>query len=153
MQELIVMQKLNLPEYQFQIKLSGQSKQIFDKLRGKYVALTPEEWVRQNFILFLSEEKKYPVGLFSVERGVKVNELNKRTDLVIYDREKKPWMLVEFKAHDVPVTQEVFYQAARYNLAHNVPYMVVSNGIEHYCCKMTATSFEFMDDLPEFPVR
>lgn len=145
------MQKLNLPEYNLPIKTVGQSKQIFDKLRGRYVLLTPEEWVRQHFILFLIEEKKYPAGLFSVERGVKVNKMNKRTDLVIYDRNRQPWMLVEFKAFDVAVTQEAFYQAARYNLVHNVPYMVVSNGMEHYCCKMTADNFEFMDDLPEFP--
>lgn len=151
MHEIFLMQKLNLPDYQFQIKTSGQSKQIFDKLRSKYVALTPEEWVRQNFILFLIEEKKYPAGLFSVERGIKLNQMSKRTDLVIYDRERKPWMLVEFKSYDVPVTQEVFYQAARYNMVHNVPFMVVTNGMEHFCCKMTAESFEFMDDLPEFP--
>lgn len=148
--EINFMQKLNLPAYDFRIKTEGQSKQIFDKLRGRFVALTPEEWVRQHFILFLIEEKKYPAGLFSVERGVKVNELNKRTDLVIYNRSGKPWMLIEFKAYDIAITQETFYQAARYNMVHNVPYMVVSNGMEHYCCRMTNASFEFLDDLPEF---
>lgn len=144
------MQKLNLPEYDFRIKNEGQSKQIFDKLRGRFVALTPEEWVRQHFILFLIEEKKYPSGLFSIERSIKLNELNKRSDLVVFDRNGQPWMLVEFKSFDVSITQETFYQAARYNMVHKVPYMVVSNGMEHYCCRMTEDNFEFMDDLPEF---
>lgn len=144
------MQRLNLPEYSFNIKDTGQSKRIFDKLRKKFVMLTPEEWVRQNFVMFLSEEKKYPPGYFKIETGHVYNELQKRTDLLIYDRNLKPWMIVEFKSFEVEISQETFYQVARYNLSFDVPYLVVTNGLEHYCCYKKEDGFEFMDDLPEW---
>ncbi len=142
--------ELNLPPHNFKIKSDGQSKQIFDELRKKYVALTPEEWVRQHFIMFLINEKKYPASLFAVEKQHSLNEMQKRTDLIIYSKDLKPWMLCEFKAHDVEITQEVFYQAARYNLKFEAPYIVVTNGIEHFCCKRVDEKFEFVDELPEY---
>ena len=118
--------ELNLPAFDFKIKSDGQSKQIFDELRKKYVALTPEEWVRQHFIMFLINEKKYPASLFAVEKQHTLNDMQKRTDLIIYTRDLKPWMLCEFKAYDVEITQEVFYQAARYNLKFDTQYIVYS---------------------------
>ncbi len=142
--------ELNLPAHYFKIRTDGQSKQIFDELRKKYVALTPEEWVRQHFIMFLINEKKYPASLFAVEKQHTLNDLQKRTDLIVYTRDLKPWMLCEFKAHDVEITQEVFYQAARYNLKFEAPYIVVTNGIEHFCCQRVGEKFEFTDDLPEY---
>jgi hypothetical protein len=142
--------ELNLPHYPFKIKTVGQSKQIFDELRRKYVALTPEEWVRQHFIKYLTLIKGYPSGFFSIEREHQYNDLNKRTDLIIYSRNLKPWMICEFKAADVAVSQEVFYQIARYNLSFDVPYLVVSNGMEHYCCQKVNDQFHFLDDVPEF---
>jgi hypothetical protein len=141
---------LNLPDFNFKIRTEGQSKQIFDELRKKYVALTPEEWVRQHFIMFLIQVKNYPAGYFSIERGHAYNELKRRTDLLIFNKERKPWMLCEFKAFDVPISQETFYQAARYNLTYDVPYLVVSNGMEHFCCKRVADNFEFLDDIPDY---
>jgi hypothetical protein len=116
-----------------------------------FVALTPEEWVRQNFMMFLTEEKKYPASFFAVEKGHTLNELQKRTDLLIYNRDLKPWMLVEFKSHEVEISQEVFYQIARYNLTINAEYLVVTNGMEHFCTKRVEDKFEFTDDLPQFP--
>lgn len=142
--------ELNLPAFDFKIKTEGQSKQIFDELRKKYVALTPEEWVRQHFIMFLVHEKKYPSTYFSVEKEHAYNELQKRTDLIVYNKDLKPWMICEFKAFNVELTQDVFYQVARYNLSFNVPYLVVTNGLEHYCCKRVEDRFEFMDDMPEY---
>lgn len=142
--------ELNLPSFDFKIKTEGQSKQIFDHVRKKYVELTPEEWVRQHFIMYLVAVKKYPDALFAVEKEHVFNDLTMRADLVIYTRDLKPWMICEFKAADVPVSPEAFYQIGRYNLTYDVPYLVVSNGMEHYCMKRVEDNFEFLDDLPEY---
>lgn len=146
------MQDLNLPSYNCRIKEGEQGVQIFDSLRKKFVTLTPEEWVRQHFINFLITEKNYPASFFAIEKEHKLNELKKRSDLLVYDKNLKPWMIVEFKSADVTISQEAFYQIARYNLTHDVKYLVVSNGIEHYCCVRVEDRFEFMDDLPEYGI-
>jgi hypothetical protein len=142
--------ELNLPSFEFRIREEGQRKQIFDSLRKRFVVLTPEEWVRQHFIRFLTEVKKYPASLMSVERGVKIISGTKRTDIVIHNRNGKPWMIVECKASDVPVTEDALLQAARYNLALQASYLVLTNGLEHYCCSLQNSKIEFLDDLPEF---
>jgi hypothetical protein len=141
---------LNLPAFEFRIRESGQRKQIFDSLRKRFVSLTPEEWVRQNFIRFLTEVKNYPPSLITVERGVKIISGLKRTDIVVHNRQGKPWMIVECKAPDVPVTEEALMQAARYNMALQASFLVLTNGLEHYCCTLQNKQIEFMDDLPEF---
>ncbi|MBS1764628.1 MAG: type I restriction enzyme HsdR N-terminal domain-containing protein [Bacteroidetes bacterium] len=142
--------ELNLPACEFKFKSDGQSKQIFDHVRKKYVELTPEEWVRQHFIMFLVNVKKYPDSLFAVEKEHVFNDLSMRADLVVYSRDLKPWMICEFKAADVAIGQDAFYQIGRYNLTYDVPYLVVSNGMEHYCMKRVDDTFEFLDDLPEY---
>ena len=144
------MVNLNLPSYDFRFRNSGQSKEIFDALRKKFVVLTQEEWVRQNFIMFLREELKYPSGLITVEKGLTFNRLRKRTDIVIHDRQGAPWMIVECKAPGVTLTEAVFYQAAAYHLRLNVKYLVITNGLSHYCSKSENGQFVLLNSFPEF---
>jgi len=146
------MEKLNLPSYNFNIKLEGQRNVIFDSIRKKYVVLTPEEWVRQNFISFLAEEKNYPKGLIAVEKKVDVNRMPQRSDIVLYNNKAVPMMIVECKAPSVKITQQTFNQIARYNMRLQVPYLVVTNGLNHYCCRIDydKNSFEFMPEIPDY---
>jgi hypothetical protein len=146
------MNKLNLPPYPFRIRTSGQSKEIFDSLRKKFVLLTPEEWVRQHFIKYLQDELHYPAGLISIERGLIVNQRAKRSDIVIYDQMGKPWMIVECKAPHITLNEAAFYQAANYHLKLNVQFLVVTNGIQHYCCKFVDGTFNFVKGFPAYNV-
>ena len=145
------MQKLNLPEYPFRIETDGGQQRIFDRLRRKMVALTPEEWVRQHVMQFLITEKQYPESLMTVEAALKVARRMKRTDLVVYNRNLKPLLIVECKAPHVKINKDVFDQIVRYNITLQVHYLLVTNGLEHYCCKLDYedNSYEF---LPEIPV-
>lgn len=144
--------QLNLPQYTFKYKTEGKRTQIFDAIRKKYVALTDEEWVRQNFIRYLIEEKKFPASLMAIESGLKYNLLQKRSDLVVYDRSGKPYLILECKAPSVKVSQDAFDQAARYNMTYKVKYLVITNGINHFCCEMNYTdgSYVFLKEVPEF---
>jgi len=144
------MVSLNLPTYPFRIRTSGQSKEIFDSLRKKYVALTPEEWVRQHFTMFMVEELKYPKGIISLEKGLTFNSRKKRTDIVVHDSTGKPWMIIECKAPQIKLTETVFYQASGYHLKLNVKYLIVTNGLKHFCCKFENESFRFIDHFPIF---
>lgn len=146
------MERLNLPTYSFNIKFKEQRKYIFDFIRKKYVLLTPEEWVRQNFLKYLVEEKKYPASLIAVEKEFKLNTLSKRSDAVVYNRLGQPFLIVECKATNVKMDQKVFDQIARYNMKLNVEYLVVTNGLEHYCCKIDVENrnYIFLKDVPEF---
>ena len=146
------MDNLNLPTYPFRFRTTGQSKEIFDTLRRKYVALTPEEWVRQHFIMFLKEELKYPAGFISIEKGLVVKTRKKRADIVIHDAKGKPWMIVECKAPSVKLTENAFYQAAAYHLKLQVKYLVVTNGMTHFCCKFEQESFVFIGSFPAFEI-
>lgn len=141
---------LNLPEFTFSVREQGQSKQIFDSVRKRFVALTPEEWVRQHFLRFMIEFRMYPPSLIAIERSVKVNNLSQRADIVVYNREGKPWLLIECKAPSVKISHDTFLQAARYNLTLQVPYLALTNGLEHYCLYFNGKEFEFLDNLPEF---
>ena len=146
------MEKLNLPTYSFNIKLIEQRKYIFDFIRKKFVILTPEEWVRQNFLRFLVEEKKYPASLIAVEMEFKLNKLSKRSDAVVYDRKAKPILVIEFKSPEVKINQKVFDQIARYNMKLNVDFLIVSNGLEHFCCKIDHenNNYTFLKYVPDF---
>ncbi len=146
------MQKLNLPEYSFKIKTSEGKSFIFDSLRKKFVRLTPEEWVRQNFVQFLISEKKYSSALIAVEAGVKVNNNPQRADLVVYDRSGKPALVAEFKAPEIKISQQTFDQIVRYNMQLKVPFLIVSNGLEHYCCRINYDDslYIFLPEIPEF---
>lgn len=144
--------KLNFPEYHFKIKTENQRSQIFDSVRKKFVALTPEEWVRQNMIQYLINEKKFPASLIAVEMGIKYNELQKRCDVVVYDKTRNPFVIVECKAPEIKITEEVFQQIAAYNFVIKTKYLIVTNGLNHYCCKMEyeKNGYSFLDEIPCF---
>lgn len=146
------MKRLNLPTYSFNIKLIEQRKHIFDFIRKKFVILTPEEWVRQNFLRYLVEEKKYPASLIAVEKEFKLNNLSKRSDAVVYNKSGKPFLIIEFKSPDVKIDQKVFDQIARYNMKLKVDFLIVSNGIDHYCCmiKYPTNSYVFLREIPSY---
>jgi hypothetical protein len=146
------MQELNLPSYPIKLKEENGERFIFDAIRKKYLKLQPEEWVRQNFVQFLIQEKNYPASLIQIEKGLKVNTLQKRADVVVNSKQGKPLVLVECKAPNVKITQETFAQIARYNTVFKVPYLIVTNGINHYCCKIDfeQNSFEFLEEISEY---
>ena len=143
------MQSLNLPTYQFEIKSNENKQLIFDKIRKKYVVLTPEEWVRQNFVSYLITEKKYPISLIAVEKQVTVNKLKKRFDILIFDKKGNHNIIVECKSPKIKITQESFDQIARYNLTLKADYLIVTNGINHYYCKMDHKNqqYVFLEDI------
>ena len=144
--------RLNLPSYQ--IKLSGTKERptIFDILRRKYVALTPEEWVRQHFVHFLIDHKGYPKGLLGNEIELKIGEKRLRCDSILYNNVLAPRMIMEYKAPSVAITQKVFNQISTYNLLLHVDYLIVSNGLQHYCCRMDNAQgqYEFLNDIPDY---
>ena len=130
------MYELNLPKYGIKIANENGHQTIFDVLRRKYVALTPEEWVRQHFVHYLIEHKGYPQSLMANEIQLAIGNKKLRCDSVLYDRSLKPRMIIEYKAPTVNITQKVFDQITIYNMLLHVDYLVVSNGIKHYCCRM-----------------
>lgn len=144
--------KLNLPTYSFRTKQEGDKLKIFDEIRKKFLVLTPEEWVRQNFIRYLVDVKSFPASLMAVETGLQLNGNQFRADLLVYNKQGKPWMIVEFKAPEVKITQKTFDQIARYNLTFEVPFLIVSNGLEHYCCRVDfeAKNYQFFREVPQF---
>lgn len=146
------MYSLNLPTYEAKIRKNSNGLEIFDPLRRKYIALTPEEWVRQHFINYLINYKNYPASLMANEPGIKLNSLTRRCDTVVYNNQLEPLMIIEYKESKVQITQSVFDQVVRYNTVLKVPYIVVSNGISHYCCRMNYEdqSFEYLTDIPEY---
>ncbi|MFC3810649.1 type I restriction enzyme HsdR N-terminal domain-containing protein [Lacihabitans lacunae] len=120
-------------ESRFKFKEIEGKQHIYDTLRNKYILLTPEEWVRQNMLWSLINELKYPKSLIKLEGGLNYNKLQKRTDIVVFDRTGKPFLLVECKAQEVPIDQKVVEQASRYNLIHKAPYICVTNGVKTFC--------------------
>ncbi len=143
---------LNLPEYSAKIIERDGKNVIFDPIRKKYVALTPEEWVRQNFVHYLINHKEYPLSLMANEVLIKLNGTSKRCDTVLYNRDLSARMIVEYKAPHIEITQEVFNQITRYNMALKVDYLIVSNGLMHYCCKIDyeAQTVRFLKDIPSY---
>ena len=146
------MYELNLPKYGIKIANENGHQTIFDVLRRKYVALTPEEWVRQHFVHYLIEHKGYPQSLMANEIQLAISNKKLRCDSVLYDRSLKPRMIIEYKAPTVNITQKVFDQITIYNMLLHVDYLVVSNGIKHYCCRMDYENqkYLFLDDIPNY---
>lgn len=144
--------ELNLPPFDVKISSEGEKKRIFDVIRRRYVALTPEEWVRQHFVHFLAEEKGYPLTLMANEVQLKLNGMSRRCDTVVYDRTLTPRVIVEYKAPSVEITQKVFDQISRYNRVLRVDYLIVSNGLTHYCCRIDYASqgYTFLPDIPTY---
>ena len=146
------MERLNLPTYNFKLKNSQNKTLIFDKLRKKYVVLTPEEWVRQHFVHFLMDKKKYPETLIAIEKQLIINNLKKRTDILIFNTNGNPEIIVECKAPSVKISQETFDQIARYNIKLNAKFLIVTNGITHFYCQMDFNNktYIFLKDLPSY---
>lgn len=138
----------------FNIRIRNGKKYIFDTIRRKFVFMSPEEMVRQQFIRLLIAEMDYPPERFAVEAGLRLNRLQKRTDILIYNSETQPWMIVECKAPEVAINQDVFDQALRYNYELKVSYIVVTNGKQTYTCHLNYQSKEtcFLEQLPSYPL-
>lgn len=145
---------LNLPYYAAKISEKEGKRTIYDVVRRKYVALTPEEWVRQHFVNYLIIEKKYPAGLIANEVALTLNGTSKRCDTVVYGKFLTPLMIVEYKAPNIEIKQTVFDQIIRYNIIMRVRYLVVSNGIDHYCCCIDyeKNSYSYLDGIPDYPI-
>ncbi|WP_289044156.1 type I restriction enzyme HsdR N-terminal domain-containing protein [uncultured Olleya sp.] len=146
------MQKLNFPTYSFRFKNSENKVSIFDVIRKKFVILQPEEWVRQHCVHYLIEVKKYPISLINVEKELKVNDLKKRYDIVVFNTDGSIHLIVECKAPKIIIKQDTFDQIARYNLVLNATYLMVTNGINHYYCNMDfdAEQYHFLKDIPKY---
>ncbi len=143
-----------MTQLKYQIKIISKSgkKYVFDPIRKKYVRLTPEEWVRQNFIKYLIEEKNYPKGLIGVEQKIPGKEQKQRTDIIVYSKNAEVLMIIECKAENIKITQDVFDQAVRYNMQYNTSYLVLTNGKNHYICKVDKDnkSYSFLKELPDY---
>ncbi|WP_299433120.1 type I restriction enzyme HsdR N-terminal domain-containing protein [uncultured Maribacter sp.] len=143
---------LNFKKYNFRFKNSENKVQIFDVVRKKFVQLQPEEWVRQNVIHFLVEEKKYPLSLINVEKQLTINRLKKRYDIVIFNSDGSIELLVECKAPKIKITQNTFDQIATYNMQLNANFLMVTNGLQHLYCKMNfiEEKYSFLRQIPDF---
>ena len=143
---------LNLPSYSAKIQKRNGKNVIFDTLRQKFVALTPEEWVRQHFIHLLTDHKGYPKGLLANEIQLALNGTKKRCDTVLFNKDLSAKMIIEYKAPNIEITQAVFDQITRYNMVLKVEYLIVSNGINHYCCRIdySTTKYTFLPEIPDF---
>jgi type I site-specific restriction endonuclease len=144
--------ELNFPPYPFRLRLQDGKHEIFDEIRKKWLLITPEEWVRQHAAKWLSSDKSYPASLLAIEKTIRVNGLSKRCDIVAYGKDAKPLLVVECKAPGVQITQQVFDQAARYNMTLQVPLFLLTNGRTHFCCQVNHVKQEyvFLKELPVF---
>ena len=146
------MKLLNFPTYSFRFKNSENKTYIFDEIRKKFIILTPEEWVRQNTLHYLIQDKKYSKSYINVEKLVKVNDINKRYDIVVYKPNGTIFLLIECKAPDIIISQKTFDQIAQYNLVLQADYLMVTNGLNHYFCQMDFENkkYTFLKELPHF---
>lgn len=146
------MQQLNLPSYQLKTREVDKKQEVFDIIRKKYIVLNPEEWVRQQFIHYLIHEKNYPPSLISIEKGVRVLGMHKRFDAVVAGKAGEPIALIEFKSPEVKISQKTFEQIARYNMQLKVRFLIVSNGMKHYCCVVDYlnNTYSFIEDIPNY---
>jgi hypothetical protein len=137
------LKELNLPQYSFKIAGKEGTEMILDPVRRKYIKFTPEEWVRQNFIQYLISEGKYPAGLLGIEVMFRLNKLRRRVDILVHNRRGEPVLIVECKSPVVKLDEKVFEQIATYNMKFKVPYLIVTNGLHHYACKINHEEMKF----------
>ncbi len=139
-------------KYPIKIITKSRKKYIFDNIRKKYVRLTPEEWVRQSFIKYLIEEKRYPQNLIGIEQKIPGKGQNQRTDIIVYSKNAEVLMIIECKAETIKITQDVFNQAVRYNMQYNTSYLVLTNGKNNYICKINKDNkrYSFLKEVPEY---
>ena len=141
---------IQYPEPAFRIKKQEGREYIFDGQRRKWLLLTPEEWVRQNFVQYLVRVKKYPAAFIALEKEIFLGELKKRFDILVYDREHKPWMMIECKGMDVSLDDEVLSQVLRYNISVPVPYLVITNGSYCFAASRKNGKLESLEEIPAF---
>ena len=148
------LQPLNLPPYPFKISDSNGQLTLFDEIRKKHLVITPEEWVRQHFVQYLINQKKYPKTLIKLEGGVKLNGMARRTDIVVFNPAGEKILMVECKAPSVAINQKVFDQVARYNITHKIGLLAVTNCLQHYYCTVDFNNhnYKFIEDLPEYNI-
>jgi len=146
------LQPLNLPPFPFKISDSNGQLTLFDEIRKKHVIITPEEWVRQHFVQYLINQKKYPRSLIKLEGGLRLNGLPKRTDIVVFNPAGEKILMVECKAPSVNINQKVFDQVARYNITHKIALLAVTNGLQHYYCTIDfeKQGYQFIENLPGY---
>lgn len=144
--------KLNLPDGGLQITRKETGLYLFDSFRKKFVVLTPEEWVRQNFLMWLVNHLGYPRGLIAVETSLKYNNLHKRADAVVYNKTGDAVVIIECKSADTKLSQDTFSQAAAYNFSFKCQYLILTNGMEHYCCELdfVDNKFRFLEQIPVY---
>lgn len=141
---------INYPEPQFRMKTEGDREYIFDSLRKKWLLLTPEEWVRQNFVQYLVQVRKYPSALIALEKMLTLGELKKRFDILVYDQAHRPWMMIECKAPSVELNETVLHQLLRYNISVPAGYLVITNGEFTYGWKKENNALQLIEELPEW---
>lgn len=142
--------ELNFPAYSFRLSSSEGENQVFDPVRRKFVALTPEEWVRQHVIAYLNDAKGYPLGLLMVEKKFTLNGLTKRADIVVCNKSGKPVLIVECKSFSVAISEATFDQAVRYNLALRVSYLLMTNGVNTFCCSLVNGDYLPLSEIPAY---
>jgi hypothetical protein len=147
-----MLQPLNLPPYPFKITDQNGQFTLFDEIRKKNIIITPEEWVRQHFVQYLIRQKKYPKTLIKLEGGHKLNGMPKRSDIIVFNSSGEKILLVECKAPSVNIDQKVFDQIARYNIVHKIALLAVTNGLQHYYCRINfeQKKYQFIEELPDF---
>ena len=147
-----MLQQLNFPKFSFRFKNRENKISIFDVIRKKFVVLQPEEWVRQHCVHFLIQVKKYPISLINIEKELKVNNLKKRYDIVVFRPDGSILVIIECKAPSIIINQDTFDQIAQYNLALNASYLMVTNGLNHYYCQMDFENerYNFLKDIPAY---
>jgi hypothetical protein len=142
--------QLNFPTQEFRMQEEDGMQKIFDPVRKKFVALTPEEWVRQHVIAYLHKEKKYPLSLLIVEKEFTYNKLSKRADIVACNNKGTPLLIVECKSYDIPITQDVFDQIVRYNLIMKVRILLITNGLNIFCCSLEGGNYKALEAIPSY---
>jgi hypothetical protein len=149
---MVTLDTLNLPAYEFQQRERAGKREIYDPIRQKYVRLTPEEWVRQHFVQYLIRDRGVPRGLVTVEQSFDYQGMARRADIIVHDRAGQPLLMTECKAPAVPLEQATLDQVARYNRVVDAPFLIITNGLEHYCCRIdrAAESYEFLDAVPAY---
>ncbi|MGB0982143.1 MAG: type I restriction enzyme HsdR N-terminal domain-containing protein [Winogradskyella sp.] len=149
------MQKLNFKKFEYRFKSTENKVSIFDVIRKKFIILQPEEWVRQHCVHYLISEKKYPISLINVEKELTINGLKKRYDIVVFNTDGSIFLIVECKSYKIKINQTTFNQIARYNLALNATYLMVTNGINHYYCQMDFKNecYLFLKAIPEYSIK
>ncbi len=149
---MVALDTLNLPAYEFQERERAGTREIYDPIRQKYVRLTPEEWVRQHFVQYLIRDRGVPRGLVAVEQSFTYQGMPRRADIIVHDRAGAPLLMVECKAPAVGVQQDTFDQVARYNRVVEAPFLAVTNGLDHYCCRIDrdAGTYTFLDAVPSY---